>query len=105
MFSIAYGNMLRGDDRYNPRFTQEAEIRPFDGAITLTGWMVADSPKGVETWPPLPKLPMRLTVPANADYQAINLEVWRRIQTGETLWNLDFTDTITIVPLPSVLAT
>ena len=95
MLALSYGNLLRGDDRYNPRFTQEAEIRSFDGAIKLTGLMVPDSPEGIKAWPALPKLPFRFTVPANADYQTINQEVYRRIRAGESLWDLDFTGVLT----------
>jgi len=81
---------LRGDERYNPRFTQEAEVRTADGAARITGWMRPDSPEGVAVKPPLPDIPFRFIVPANADYPAINFEVWRRLQSGETLWDLDF---------------
>src|SRR5260370_733413 len=81
---------LRGDERYNPRFTQEAEFRPSDGATRITGWIRPDGPKCVATEPPLPDLPFRFIVPVNADYTFINFEVWQRLQTYEPLWDLDF---------------
>jgi hypothetical protein len=87
---------LRGDERYNPRFP-EPEIRPIDGASRITGVMRPDSPAGVKVEPPLPEIPFRFIVPANANYTAINFEVWRRLQSSETLWDLNFAP-----PLPSV---
>jgi hypothetical protein len=79
---------LRGDERYNPRFS-EIVVLP-DGVSIITGWMRPDSPKGVAAEPPLLDLPFRLTVPEGANYSWINFEIWRRLQSGETLWNLDF---------------
>ena len=81
--------MLRGDERYNPRFP-EPEVRPGDGATRITGVMRPDSPEGVAVKPPLPDIPFRFIVPPDANYTAINFEVWRRLQSGETLWDLDF---------------
>jgi len=84
--------LLRGDERCNPRFTQEPEYRS-DGASTVTGWMRPDSPEGVAVKPALPNLPFRITIPANAgaaEYQRINVEIWRRLQKGESLWGLNF---------------
>jgi hypothetical protein len=88
---------LRGDQRYNPRFP-EPEVRPIDGASRITGVMRPDSPEGVKVEPALPEIPFRFIVPANADYTAINFEVWRRLQSGETLWDLNF------APLPPSVA-
>ncbi len=82
---------LRGDERYNPRFTQQPDLRPGDGATRITGVMHPDSPTGVKTAPPLPDIPFRLIVPADADYSTINFELWQRLQSGESLWDLDFT--------------
>jgi hypothetical protein len=83
------GVMLRGDERYNPRFTREPEYRA-DGGSRITGVMRPDSPEGVAANPTLPELPFRFIVPADADYTPINVEVWRRLQSGETLWDLNF---------------
>jgi hypothetical protein len=97
---------LRGDERYNPRFTQEPEYRA-DGASTVTGLMRPDSPEGVAVKPTLPDLPFRIIVPANAgapEYIGINTEIWRRIQKGETLWNLDFAPPLQLPPPPQVVA-
>jgi hypothetical protein len=83
-------NMLRGDERYNPRFTREPEVRS-DGASILTGEMRPDSPIGVAVRPRLGDIPFRLIVPRDADYLAINAEIWHRLQNGKPLWDLDFT--------------
>jgi len=56
------GVMLRGDERYNPRFTREPEYRA-DGGSRITGVMRPDSPEGVAANPPLPELPFRFIVP------------------------------------------
>jgi hypothetical protein len=75
------GVMLRGDERYNPRFTREPEYRA-DGGSRITGVMRPDSPEGVAANPPLPELPFRFIVPPDANYMPINVEVWRRLQSG-----------------------
>ena len=84
---------LRGDDRYNPR-PAHVGCR-LDGATIITGVMRPDSPKGAEANPPLPELPFRYTIPADATHAdycwRINPETWRRLQANETLWDLDFT--------------
>jgi hypothetical protein len=82
---------LRGDDRYNARITQ-IDYR-LDGASIITGLMKADSPRGVEANPPLPDVPFRYTIPADAtpaDYRLINVETFRRLRDNEPLWSLDF---------------
>lgn len=84
--------LLRGDARYNPRFTQQPEVRT-DGATRITGVMKPDSPEGVAVKPALPDIPFRYIISANADaadYHGINVETWRRLQSGESLWDLDF---------------
>jgi hypothetical protein len=84
--------LLRGDARYNPRFTQQPEIRS-DGATRITGLMKPDSPEGVVVIPAQPNIPFRYIIPADADaadYHRINVETWRRLQSGEPLWDLDF---------------
>jgi hypothetical protein len=83
---------LRGDNRYNPRFTQQPEFR-IDGATRITGLMKPDSPEGGAIKPRLPDIPFRYIIPANAgpaEYLRINTETYRRIQSGEPLWDLDF---------------
>ena len=97
--------LLRGDERYNPRFTQEPEYRS-DGASTITGWMRPDSPEGERVKPALADIPFRITIPANAgaaEYQSINVEIWRRLQKGESLWALDFAP-LPPPPPPSVVS-
>jgi hypothetical protein len=88
--------LLRGDERYNPRFTHQTELRA-DGSTRVTGLMKADSPEGVAAKPDLPDIPFRYIIPADAgaaEYRKINLETWQRLHSGETLWDLDF------APLP-----
>jgi hypothetical protein len=83
---------LRGDARYNPRFIQQPEVR-IDGATRITGLMKPDSPEGAAFKPRLPDIPFRYIIPANAgpaEYLRINTETYRRIQSGEPLWDLDF---------------
>ena len=85
--------MLRGDRFRNPRFTQQAEVRPSDRASIITGVMRADSPEGASVNPALPDIPFRYIIPADADafdYYRINVETWRPLQSGESLWDLDF---------------
>ena len=84
--------LLRGDTRYNPRFTRQPEMRA-DGATRITGVMKPDSPEGAEIVPRLPDIPFRYIIPAHsgaAQYLRINTETYRRLQTGESLWDLDF---------------
>jgi hypothetical protein len=64
-----------------------------DGATRITGVMKPDSPEGVAVKPALPDVPFRYIIPADAgaaDYHRINVETWRRLQSGEPLWDLDF---------------
>jgi len=85
-------NLLRGDTHYNPRFTRQPEVR-IDGATRITGLMKPDSPEGAAVKPRLPDIPFRYIIPANAgpaEYLRINMETYRRLQSGEPLWDLDF---------------
>jgi hypothetical protein len=55
--------------------------------------MRPDSPEGVAVTPALPDIPFRITIPADAgaaEYQLINVEIWRRLQKCQSLWGLDF---------------
>jgi hypothetical protein len=85
--------MLRGDERYNPRFSGYA-ARPWDGAYVVKGLMKPDSPEGVKANPPLPDLPFRFTIPCDGlsagDWHSINTTIFYRIQRGESL-DIDFT--------------
>jgi hypothetical protein len=90
---------LRGDDRYNVRIRQ-IDYR-VDGASIITGVMKADSPKGVEANPPLPDIPFRYTISANAtpaDYRQINIETFCRLRDNQPLWNLDFAPPMPALP-------
>ena len=76
-------------DRYHPRYTQPVMVRP-DWASILVGVMKDDGPRaddGVR----LPDVPFEIIVPANLPYYGVNLEVWRRLEAGESLIGLDFT--------------
>ena len=84
--------LLRGDERYNPRFTQQPELLS-NGATRITGVMKPDSPKGVAVKPQLPDLPFQITIPAHAgaaEYHTINTEIWSRIQKEKSLLEMMF---------------
>lgn len=81
--------MLRGDEGYNPRDVSFQSVST--DLDILLGVYRDDGPGSVGTTA-RPDRPFRFLIPRNADYGWINMEVWRRLQRGESLMDLDFSN-------------
>jgi hypothetical protein len=84
---------LHPHDIYNLR---EATYRQMGGGAIhlIEGVLRADSPEAYRSNRKWPDLPLRILVLASytgADFHWINAELFRRIQAGESLLDLDFT--------------
>lgn len=80
--------MLRGDgEGYDPRDIQPYSVSAFFEIVQGVFRDDGVRPRGRLR---RPDRPFRFFVPRRVNFRLLNTEVWRRLQSGETLLDLDF---------------
>jgi hypothetical protein len=86
-------NRMWSDRYHRPEFTK-IEIRERDGANLVEGWMRADTPEALETYPRPLDVPFSAAIPAGLNdfaFHGVCTDMFYKIQNGESLMGLDYT--------------
>jgi hypothetical protein len=81
------------DKYHRPEFTK-IEIRAWDGANLVEGWMRADTPEALKASPRPVDVPFSAAIPAGLGdlaFHAVCTDMFYKIQNGESLMGLDYT--------------
>jgi hypothetical protein len=86
-------NRMWTDELHRVQITK-VEIREWDGANLVEGWMRADTPKALETYPRPVDVQFSAAIPAGMpymDFHGVCTDMFYKIQNGESLVGLDYT--------------
>jgi hypothetical protein len=86
-------NRMWTDELHRVEITN-VEIRPWDGANLVEGWMRADTPKALETYPRPVDVQFSAAIPAGLadwDFHGVMTDMFYKIGKGESLMGLDYT--------------